>query len=493
MAVGVPHARGEQILVPAGGQAARAIPAERQSSLGLADAAHGLRRRVLGHAERHLRVIPAHDEEPRAVGGEDHVVGPVLAPSVERSELLDPVERVISVGIGDPVQAAARTPVADDIEGVERPEKSLGSREIHRNAFDDGGRRSVRHGRGDAHEALVSLIARDEPAPRVARQGDPRAKFLLRDDEEALDGEALRHVERGTHVSRGTGAAGEDVAPGPVAGLGDDAGGGRRSFGRLLPRGPGGIADDHRRRAIGGGQHEAAGEAGRPSRIANLRDELIVAVAQVRRQIDAHRALPRVTAAHPRAVNRQGHAVVAGRDEHGGPHGPAKRPDQPILPVRVRTPDPRCDVRCRRRFDRPRRRRGVGHALGCLLPAASLLGGSGRCVREGGNGQGHAGHDRAKDDTGHEHRTRDVHGKPRREDAGGEGRFGRDPNHTNAGRSFPRAAPPDSADDRVFRRSARSRGGSVGPSRAGPWAAGSARVGVPSRPCRGACCSRRAG
>ena len=120
----------------------------------------------------------------------------VFAAATEGAELLDRVERVVLVRVSDAVEPAAGAAVADDIETVEGPEQTLRRSERHRNFFDHRRPGTVERRGRDPHEALITLIAGDEPALGIGGDADPRAEFVFRQDEEPLDLEAVRHGKR---------------------------------------------------------------------------------------------------------------------------------------------------------------------------------------------------------------------------------------------------------------------------------------------------------
>ena len=126
----------------------------------------------------------------------------VFAAAFERAEFLHLVERVVLIRVGNAVEPAAGAAVADDIEAVEGPEEALRAGERHRNFFDDRRLGAVERRGRDSHEALVTLIAGDEPTLGIGGNADPRPELVLRHDEEPLDLEAVRHGKRGTGLLR---------------------------------------------------------------------------------------------------------------------------------------------------------------------------------------------------------------------------------------------------------------------------------------------------
>ena len=196
MPVGVPHPRNDLILIPVRRQPAGAIGRELHPPLISTDAPHRQRLGDVGDRERQLGVVAAEHEQPLAVGRQQHGVRAMLARTLETAELLDRIGHVVTVGIRHPVEAAAGTAIADDVERIKRPEQSLGRRERHGNPLDDRGPGAVDRGGGNADESFVALIARDQPALGIGGQADPRTEFVSRDGEYPLDHEALRHGKR---------------------------------------------------------------------------------------------------------------------------------------------------------------------------------------------------------------------------------------------------------------------------------------------------------
>ena len=173
MTVGVPHPRDQLVFVPVGWKTARAIGGQFHPTLRGTDTAKRLRLRDVLDLEGHLRVVAADDDELRAVGGQEDVVRAVLTAAVERAELFDRVERVVLVRVGDAIEPAAWTAVADHIERVERPEQPLGPAHLDRDFSDHGRLRAVERRRGDPHETLVALVAGDETPLRIGRERHP--------------------------------------------------------------------------------------------------------------------------------------------------------------------------------------------------------------------------------------------------------------------------------------------------------------------------------
>ena len=196
MAAGVPHPRDEQVFVPVGRHAARAIWRQFHPPLRGADARKSLWLGEVLDLKRHLRVVAADDDEFCPVGREHDGMRTVFTAAAECAELLDRVERVVLVRVSDAVEPAAGAAVADDIETVEGPEEALRAGERHRDFFDHRRPRAVERRGRDPHQALITLIAGDEPALWIGGDADPRAELVLRHDEEPLDLEAVRHGKR---------------------------------------------------------------------------------------------------------------------------------------------------------------------------------------------------------------------------------------------------------------------------------------------------------
>ena len=196
MAIRIPHPREHLVFIPVGRQTARCFRRQFDPALRGADAPKRLRLRDVLHRKRQLRVVAADDEEPLAVGRQEHVVRAVLAAAGKLAEFLDLVEGVVVVGVGHAIEAAAGSAVADDVERVEGPEQSLGAGERHGNLFDKRRLRAVERGGCDPYEPLVALVAGDEPALGIGGEADPRAEILLWHDEEPLHLEAGRDGER---------------------------------------------------------------------------------------------------------------------------------------------------------------------------------------------------------------------------------------------------------------------------------------------------------
>lgn len=190
-------------------------------------APHGLRLGEIHDLEGKLRVVAADDEQPGAVGGEQDVVGPMLTAAGKRTELFHAVGHVVAVGIGDPIEAAAGASVTDDIEGVERPEQSLGAGDFGGDSLDDRLAGAVERGRRDPDEPLIPLIAGDQPSLGIGRQRDPGAEFLPRHDEQTFDRKPVEEGERIPGTIR------------PALGRGTLAGRGGGHFFRLLSPVPG--------------------------------------------------------------------------------------------------------------------------------------------------------------------------------------------------------------------------------------------------------------
>ena len=150
--------------------------------------------RHVGSGEvRHLGRVAGDHVERLPVRRQDHGMRPVLAAAFELPEHLDLIERVVGVGIGDPVKPAGElAPVVDDdIEAIERPEQALGLADGDVDRLDlDVRRRDPELGRGDAVQ-LAILIRGDQPPFRVDRQVHPRALRFARDRVDQLDLEAF--------------------------------------------------------------------------------------------------------------------------------------------------------------------------------------------------------------------------------------------------------------------------------------------------------------
>ena len=112
---------------------------------------------------------------------------------MEFAEFLHLVQRVVTVGIGDAVEAAARASVTGDIERIECPEKALRTGDFGGDFFDDRGLRSIERRRRDPHQSFVALVASDQAALGVSCQRDPGTEFVAWHRKKSLNFKALRH------------------------------------------------------------------------------------------------------------------------------------------------------------------------------------------------------------------------------------------------------------------------------------------------------------
>ena len=338
MAPGVPETRDEEIFVPVGGQAARCFGGKLDTALVGADATERLRLGDIFHGERRKGVVAADDEQLLAIGGEADGMGAMLPAPLKGPELFDMIEDVVAVGVGRPVKATARAAVADDIQGVERPQEPLGTGELDRDLLHNRRLRAIERRRRDPHEPLVALIAGDQPSLGIGGEADPRAKHVLRHGEELLDLKAGEEIER---LRRGRpGLAGQRVFPRALPRLGNDADGdrlGRLAGGRALPRG---VAGDHLLAAVGGGEDEPAGESSRASLVCDDGDQLIVAGLQIFCEVDGDGVFPGFALGDLFAIEEERHSIV-GRGGDDPLFGPArKRLGEPVFTVVARAPDP---------------------------------------------------------------------------------------------------------------------------------------------------------
>ena len=262
----------------------------------------------------------------------------MFAPAAEFLELHHFVQLVIAVGVADPVQTTPRT-IDHHVQAVERPEHSLGVRDLDGQVLDLGRLLAPQRGDGDPAQALAFLVAHQQPPLRIAGQADPRAEFVLGHGEEPFDLEPGRHVEALVAATGATGV-GEHVAPRVVA-QGGDAGGGLPLF-RVGPRSslPLGRRDHVPRLGLVGGQHDLADEGGRAPFIRDAGDQRIFARDQLSRDVDFDRLLPLLAAGDHLAIEFNDRLVVA----RGLEPRPLRPPGEPgaksVVAILVAAPDP---------------------------------------------------------------------------------------------------------------------------------------------------------
>ena len=340
VAVGVPHASDDLILVPVGRQPAGAVLGQFHAALIGPHAPHGLRFGDVFDGERHLRVVAADDHELLAVGREQDVVRTVLAAALEAAQRLDRIGHAVAVGVGDAIQAAARATVADDVQRVEGPEQSLGAGDRRGHLLHDRGPGAVERCGSDPRQAAAALIAGVETALGIAGQADPRPELVLGHDEQPFHGEAVGHVERRSGPQLGRSPR-QHLAPRAFARLGHDLNGRRGLRGGGIGGVPRGVALDDRHAAVGAGEDQPAGEAAGPPVVGHHRRQFIVALLEVLGDIDRDGTLPFRARADLSAVDEERHAVVAAGHEHRLA-GPAREHlGQTVGAVQVRPPDPR--------------------------------------------------------------------------------------------------------------------------------------------------------
>ena len=291
-------------------------------------------------------------------------MGTVLAAPFERAELLDMIEDVVAVGVGRPVKATAGAAVADDIQGVERPQEPLGPGQLDRDLLDDRRLRAIERRWRDPHEPLVALVAGDQPPLGIGGEADPRSEHVLRHGEELLDLKAGEEIER---LRRGSpGLTGQRVLPRAFPRLGDDADGdrlGRLAGGSALP---GGVAGDHLLAAVGGGEDDPAGEPSRAPFVGDDGDQLIVAGLEIFCEVDGDGVFPGFALGDLFAIEEERHPIV-GRGGDDPLLGPArKRLRELVFTIVARAPDPVGEPL----FHRGHFGGGAGELLlGKLLPA----------------------------------------------------------------------------------------------------------------------------
>ena len=265
--------------------------------------------------------IAGHHINVLAIRTEHQTVWAMLAAGAQRHDVFVFIKLIITVGIGETMDAGGPAAVyvyPERAVGVEQA-LSAGDSDVEFLHLD------LIAARVDAVQAFVALITGNQAALVIGANGSPRALLTLRHGVEQIGLEAFGHLDRAA-IPEGitaAGRAGKHIAPRAVAHLavGDGLTPVRslagfplaeKSAGRL----PGGIGDERGFLALHG-HLELCDKAGDAALIAALHGDHIGTVGEQLGDILGILVAPLITGEGGLAVDVGGEAVVAGGDQLG--------------------------------------------------------------------------------------------------------------------------------------------------------------------------------